>query len=199
MSSHSVYDGDVGGVNRLDSAGFVSCICRVGRAQLLAVKAKTDMLRCSIETKSSNASERYASLLSFTPQTNVFTHAVLFSLSQHVLLSRKVRGQSTATPRGFYSLSYMLYCRHDLLCFIGIHPVLLPFGPRLERCVTPHSRCGLFVPLSYDVVEGDAASLLGVNDRRALDVGDAGYFRRYSTNPTQDADIDLAATIIAGN
>lgn len=39
---------------------------------------------------------------------------------------------------------------------------------------------------------------LDVYDRSALDVGDGGYVRRYSTNPTQDANIDLAVTIAAG-
>lgn len=41
-------------------------------------------------------------------------------------------------------------------------------------------------------------AVLDVYDRSALDVGDGGYFRRSATTPTQDANIDLAATITAG-
>lgn len=48
------------------------------------------------------------------------------------------------------------------------------------------------------MVEGDSASRLDVDGRRALDTGDGGYFRRHSTDPTQDADIDLAGAIAAG-
>lgn len=48
------------------------------------------------------------------------------------------------------------------------------------------------------MVEGDSTSRLDINGRKALDVGDGGYFRRFSTTPTQDADIDLAAAIAAG-
>ena len=50
----------------------------------------------------------------------------------------------------------------------------------------------------YDVVEGDSTPLLNIDGRYALDVGDGGYFRRYSTLPTQDADTDLRETIAAG-
>lgn len=50
----------------------------------------------------------------------------------------------------------------------------------------------------YDVVEGDSTPLLDIDGRSALDVGDGGYFRRYSTTPTQDADTDLRETIAAG-
>lgn len=39
---------------------------------------------------------------------------------------------------------------------------------------------------------------LDVFDRNALDIGAGGYIRRYSTNPTQDATLDLADTIAAG-
>ncbi|CAM9102436.1 unnamed protein product [Scytosiphon promiscuus] len=54
------------------------------------------------------------------------------------------------------------------------------------------------VTFKYNVVEGDFVALLDIYGRNALDVGDGGYIRRFATNPVQDADIDLAATMAAG-
>lgn len=82
--------------------------------------------------------------------------------------------------------------------------VLRAFG---EICVSSRSAslysvllldCGRHVFARYEVVEGDSTPVLDVDGRYALDVGDGGYFRRYSTIPTQDADIDLRKTISAG-
>ncbi len=50
----------------------------------------------------------------------------------------------------------------------------------------------------YDVVEGDSVADLDVFDRNALDIGAGGYIRRNSTNPTQDAILDLENTITDG-
>lgn len=52
--------------------------------------------------------------------------------------------------------------------------------------------------IRYDVVEGDSVTLLDIYDRNALDVGDGGYIRRHSTDPTQDANLDLSETVSAG-
>lgn len=52
--------------------------------------------------------------------------------------------------------------------------------------------------IRYNVVEGDSVDVLDIYGRSAIDLGDGGYIRRYSTNPTQDANIDLADTIAAG-
>ncbi|CAM9243696.1 unnamed protein product, partial [Ectocarpus sp. 8 AP-2014] len=54
------------------------------------------------------------------------------------------------------------------------------------------------VTFEYNVVEGDSVDVLDIYGRSAIDFGDGGYIRRYSTNPTQDANIDLADTIAAG-
>lgn len=60
--------------------------------------------------------------------------------------------------------------------------------------------CATRSPLDkrYDVVEEDFTALVGIYDRGAVDTGDGGYVRRYSTNPTQDADINLASVIVTG-
>lgn len=50
----------------------------------------------------------------------------------------------------------------------------------------------------YNVVEGDSIALLEIDGRNALDMGDAGYIRRFAANPTQDANVDLAAVLAAG-
>lgn len=52
--------------------------------------------------------------------------------------------------------------------------------------------------IRYEVVKGDSVYPLDIYDSNALDVGDGGYIRRYSTIPTQDADLDLAETVSAG-
>lgn len=48
------------------------------------------------------------------------------------------------------------------------------------------------------MVEGDSTSRLDIDSRWALDTGDGGHFKRFSSNPTQDVDIDLAGAITAG-
>lgn len=63
-------------------------------------------------------------------------------------------------------------------------------------CFSPENERHVFA--RYDVVEGDSTPLLDIDGRYALDVGDGGYFRRFSTIPTQDADIDLRKAIAAG-
>lgn len=61
-----------------------------------------------------------------------------------------------------------------------------------------HARVTYLCIIRYDVVEGDSANPLDIYDRNALDVGDGGYIRRYSTNPTQDVNLDLTEAVSAG-
>lgn len=48
------------------------------------------------------------------------------------------------------------------------------------------------------MVEGDSTSRFDIESQWALDTGDGGYFKRSSSNPTQDVDINLAGAIAAG-
>lgn len=48
------------------------------------------------------------------------------------------------------------------------------------------------------MVEGDSTSLLEVEGRDALDMGDMGFIRRHASSPVQDAKLDLGAVVSAG-
>lgn len=136
-----------------------------------------------------------------------FTHKVVKffkkqSMPLSMYVSRHTSGHSSAVfafPFSSTDGRFRAPVFQKPICFsFGLKAHLAPeisYAPLCALCYA--LRVDMLVN-RYTVVSGDATSLLDVDGRSALDVGDGGYFRRYSTNPTQDADTDLAEAIAAG-